>query len=96
MTLEGKWRIDCVSIRYKGQEWQVMRPCARHHDVIAFIHAETGDTDIQGEEGFIATCYLYRRGLVGKFVDRAEAARIASAAGQIKEAKAELFSEDLW
>lgn len=62
----------------------------RHSDL--FYGASRMDMDPATKhaavQGFVTSC--------GRFVNRAEAAAIALAAGQIVAAKEELFSEDLW
>lgn len=60
----------------------------RHHNIIGDIHEETGDFNIFGEQGFITN--------FGFFVNRKLGAEIAFRAGQIKEPKKILFSEDLY
>ena len=67
-------------------------PCHRHGDVYKIL-CTFNISYFKGREcqGFIAYDGEYEW-----FVKRNEAARIAFAAGQIKEEKSELFTEDLW
>ena len=63
----------------------------RHHKIIHQIYEDSGIRPVTGKQGFVTD--------TGLFVDRAEAARIAIAAGQITETKyhfTDLFSEEMW
>lgn len=62
----------------------------RHHLIIRDIVEKLGieAIPIMGEQGFLTD--------EGSFVSRAEAAKIAFAAGQIQERKEFLFSEDIF
>lgn len=93
-------RIEAVAIRLAGTTWTVPRP-GRHHDVFARIAIERPELSrIGGEQGFLTS--------TGRFVDRAEARKIAEAAGQIIASRVDaqgvlykfdhyhLFSEDVW
>ena len=60
----------------------------RHNDAIQAAVRETGIRPITGEQGFVTN--------TGRFVSRQEAAQIAFEAGQTKELKDKLFSEDVW
>lgn len=71
----------------------LMMPPERHHDIIHRLAEEGYPTPIRGKQGFVTD--------EGTFVDRAEAFKIALAAGQIPQERAakrrhELYSEDLW
>ena len=81
--LEGS-TIEQAAIIYEGKLY-VGR---RHHEIIFQIHTETGHLNIQGEQGFVTN--------FGFFVNRELAAELAFKAGQIKEPKRWLFSEDLY
>ncbi len=59
----------------------------RHCDIIHNIVLETYTSPIKGIQGFVTED--------GIFVTREQAARIAYEAGQIKQKKSELYSEDL-
>lgn len=59
----------------------------RHNDAIRKAVEATGIKPITGEQGFVTN--------TGRFVSRKEAAEIAFKAGQIKEPKDALFSEDV-
>jgi len=78
--------IEAVAIEFEFFVWTLPRP-ARHHDVIAERKRRNGLTG-SGRQGFVTN--------TGRFVDRGAAAHIAYCAGQIKEPKAQLFSEDVW
>lgn len=86
--------IACVAIKYHDLHGVVMTlPApARHHHVMWARHfvdgMKTGDNGIQG---FLTTN--------GRFVDRAQALKIAAKRGQIVKKhpwEGELYSEDLW
>lgn len=80
-------KIAGVAIQFEdGSVWTLPRP-ARHSDVIAARASATGCKG-SGRQGFITSR--------DRFVDRVEAVNIALAAGQIRQRKARLFSEDLW
>lgn len=78
-----------VAIDYKGKIYELPKP-ARHPDIIKYIHEETGDLNIFGNQGFITDN--------GEFLDRKKGLEYAISSGQIKDAKKRglLFSEDLW
>ena len=75
-----------VAIEFCGSVWTLPQP-NRHHDVIRDRVERTGLRG-SGRQGFVTSA--------GRFVDRAIAADIAYAAGQIAEPRVRLFSEDLW
>ena len=82
--------IDRAAISHNGGVFDVPRP-GRHHDVIALMRNLGIPAPIRGLQGFITSA--------GRFVDRMEAATIATVAGQIKEKTGPthvLFSEDMW
>jgi len=82
--------ITEAAILHAGQPWSVPRP-GRHGDVIARLAAaHPEDGPFVEEQGFLTSR--------GRFVDRAEAGRIALAAGQTPALRRgnELYSEDLW
>lgn len=81
-------RIVAAAIVYKGKTYSLPAP-NRHHNVIWLIHDETGDTNIQGTQGFLTD--------TGKFVGRKQAKAIALKSEQITETEHDdLYSEDLW
>jgi hypothetical protein len=84
--------IGEAAILINGVIWSVWRP-GRHHDVIAHYVACSGERFPQSSPMGFKTS-------TGRFVDRKEAHRIASAAGQIIKrcgGDAEtLYSENLW
>ena len=75
-------RIEYAAIK-KGNRIFTGR---RHHEIIRDNRAF--DVGHGGEQGFVTD--------TGRFVDRAKAADIAYAAGQILEKKVRLFSEDIF
>jgi hypothetical protein len=79
-------RIKEAAILREGVIWTGHR----HGDVIKKIIAALGDEakPVKEKQGFVTEC--------GKFVDRKEAAKIALAAGQVKELYPILMSEDLY
>lgn len=80
--------ILCAAIKtMDGVVHEVPRP-GRHGDVIAKIADLGYPWPIKGEQGFITD--------KGLFLSRHEAAKDAFAAGQTKDLKRDLFSEDLW
>jgi hypothetical protein len=91
--------IATAAIMHKGRPYHVDRP-GRHHDVIRLLDKLfPGDAPFTGAQGFMTNA--------GRFVDRYEAAKIATAAGQIlpfqngglvatRENVERLFSEDMW
>lgn len=80
--------IVAAAIRQGELVCSVPRP-GRHHDVIRAMVGAGVPTPIVGEQGFVTN--------EGRFVGRAEARRIAVAAGQGTPAHdRHLFSEDLW
>lgn len=88
-------RIAAAAICVDG-EVQHMLPPNRHHNVMHRFYRETGRIVGPDEQGFITD--------QGRFVDREEALKIATAAGQLNGLRdkpgayrgKELFSEDLW
>jgi hypothetical protein len=92
--------ILCAAIWYGGEEEPVHGPYSvsngivlcghRHHQIIELYKIMTGkDTREQGVcQGFLTA--------ENRFVSREKAADIAFIAGQIKERKHRLFSEDLY
>lgn len=93
-------RIETAAIKLSDVVWTVPRP-GRHHDVIAYIIRECPwMTHVGGTQGFVTS--------ESRFVEREEARRIATKAGQLiasdKDDKGipivrehrELFSEDVW
>lgn len=83
--------VACAAIRdHDGKVWMVPPP-GRHHHIIRKMARAGCDLPITGEQGFVTD--------IGRFIDRAEAVRVATAAGQITKPKFQsnaLFSEDLW
>jgi hypothetical protein len=100
-------RITHSTIMHRGEPWSVPAP-GRHHDVLNMLrerfpedaNIENGGSGFHGKQGFMTN--------KARFVDRAEGARIAIAAGQILEVvdrdgisarrfnPERLFSEDVW
>lgn len=79
-------RIKCAAIRTKsGQIFEGKS----HSECYKSLKSAGIDrlVSLRSDNGFMTEC--------GKFVDRREAAKIAFEAGQIKEIKTDLFSEDL-
>ena len=76
-------RIVEAAIQQNGQVYTGHK----HYMIMQKIYKETGEM-ITGVEGFVTS--------TGRFVTRAEAARIAFKAGQIKLPKTELNSDDLY
>ena len=84
--------IATAAIRVAGEVWTLPRP-ARHHVLIqAWVHSHPHGKRkrIDEEQGFVTS--------TGRFVDRAEAERIARTARQLVGdiIGGELTSEDLW
>lgn len=84
-------RVVKAAILINGEPFSV-EPPGRHHDVIR-TYAEGVDGKRRrfpqsSPQGFMTSA--------GRFVERAEAARLAFAAGQIKDERQTLYSEDLW
>lgn len=87
--------ITTAAIRVDGEVWTLPRP-ARHHVLImawcwAHYNPEHGGNIGRHEQGFMTS--------TGRFVDREEAARIATEQGQLKNSDEPcdiLTSEDLW
>lgn len=81
---QAKTRIASAAVCKAGKIYTGRR----HSDAIHACIKDGGEAPVtSAEQGFITDA--------GVFVDRAEAARIAYAAGQIKEPKDRLFSEDI-
>jgi hypothetical protein len=88
-------RIEKAAIRHAdGTVFDVPRP-GRHHDVIRIMRMAGKPWKSPDEalhvQGFVTS--------TGRFVDRVEAKKIATAANQLLEresGKTELFSEDVW
>lgn len=82
--------IAVVAMIYKDKSYTRNKPY-RHHHIIGDIHAETGDMNIRGDQGFIADD--------GKFLNRADARQYVIECGQLKEEEIvhdrHIFSEDL-
>lgn len=79
-------RIVAAAVLVDGLVCALPRP-ARHSSLIRAI-ADAAGVPVNGVQGFVTDR--------NTFVDRAEAANIAFAAGQVDAPKDELFSEDLW
>ena len=88
MTTE---RIVGAAIRCEGMAFS-LEPPARHGDVMQYLVKLNLPDYCHGDQGFVTDR--------GRFVDRAEAKRIAKAAGQIirdtSGGSDELYSEDVW
>ena len=85
-------RISMAAIRHfgTGQVWAVTQP-GRHHHVCWAMDMLMVPQQYQRDQGFLTNW--------GRYVDRKEAALIASAAGQLLDKQCtptELFSEDVW
>ncbi len=78
-------RIKEAAIQLDGKTWTGLT----HAGIISVIALVTDVRPVKGEtQGFVTEC--------GKFVDRIEGAKIALAAGQVKNLRGPmLFSEDL-
>lgn len=83
--------ITEAAVRREGEVWSVPRP-GRHHNVLQLVSLRVGREREGWEQGFLTSS--------GRFVDRYEAFKIATAANQIIEKtpgpKGMLFSEDVW
>jgi len=77
-------RIVAAAIREGG----IVFTGPHHHQIIRYVVPLLGIRTSKGEQGFITD--------TNRFVSRAEAARIAFAAGQRDEDAGSLFSEQLW
>ena len=77
-------KVEAAAILHEGKTWTGKR----HHLILRRIADTTKEWPITSEQGFVLSD--------GRFADRAEAARVAYAAGQIAEPKRELFSEDVF
>jgi hypothetical protein len=105
MQVEQQERILCAAIYYVGKN--IARPeivavgnpynidkgyviCGfRHTNIIATHYKLTGQiTRVENEQGFLTSA--------NRFVSREEAADIAFEAGQTKDRKVKLFSEDIY
>ena len=93
MSLNPIEMIHTAAIKVYDVVWTLPRP-TRHHTLIqAWSQAHYKDGKNASipdghEQGFVTN--------YGDYVGREEAANIAYLAGQIKEPKKTLFSEDLW
>ena len=93
MSLNPIEMIHTAAIKVYDVVWTLPRP-TRHHTLIqAWSQAHYKDGKNASipdghEQGFVTSG--------GAFIDRETAAKIAFSAGQIKESKKYLFSEDLW
>lgn len=86
-------RITAAAIRFHGTVVSLPPPARHHHCIRAAVHVGYDDWRPGHEQGFITSD--------GRFVDREEALRIATAAGQIIDDDSTrphigLFSEDVW
>ncbi len=81
-------RITNVAVRYGDKVVEVPRPY-RHHNILQ-VAEQLGFRTTPDGQGFMTDA--------GRFVGRAEAARIAIAAGQVETliAGPDLYSEDLF
>lgn len=83
-------RVESAAIRHDGTVY-ALAPPARHIDVIWFMWEQRRELSMGTDQGFVTSR--------GRYVGRAEAARIAITAGQIERTQFQtdvLFSEDLW
>jgi hypothetical protein len=82
--------IDRAAIRHRGDVFDVPRP-GRHHNVIHKMNlCGLGAAHVH-DQGFLTSS--------GRYVNRADALKIAEAAGQIVQKTGPphlLFSEDMW
>lgn len=87
-----KEEIACAAIKYEDTGVLFLPAPARHHHIIwARLLIDGRSTHGNAEQGFITTS--------GRFVNRADALRIAAARGQIEHKHGnpgELYSEDMW
>jgi len=82
--------IDAAAIRIGDSVYTVPRP-GRHHDVLKAMPEDIAVASHLDDQGFVTS--------TGRFVDRAKAALIARAAGQLirEPTPADtLTSEDVW
>jgi predicted RNA-binding Zn-ribbon protein involved in translation (DUF1610 family) len=84
--------IECVAIHGENSEiWSLPRP-NRHHHLIAHMEVLGHSMPIMGTQGFVTN--------LGRFVDRAEALKIAIEGNQISKDLglkiSVLISENLW
>ena len=81
--------ITHVAIFYKDCLYQLPKP-NRHHHIYHMIHMETGDINIDGEEGFLDD--------KENFLDRQSALVHAQACNQLIRPAIdnELYSENVW
>jgi len=87
-------RIIAVAIRMYGPDgtelYVTLPPPARHDTILHPLHHINNVIVLPDDQGFITD--------TGRFVGRREAAKIATAAGQVEEMTVPgyLFSEDVW
>lgn len=83
--------IQCAALRV-GLLTLSKEPPTRHHDLLQELDRILAGAEpaLEIEQGFLTSA--------GTFVDRAEAARLAIASGQIAALRwpPDLYSEDLW
>ena len=79
--------IVSAAIRAGNLTCSIQAP-ARHHDIIRAMAQAGVRAPVGGQQGFITSH--------GRFVDRNEAAAVASVAGQTQRLLANLHSEDVW
>lgn len=82
--------IVAAAVMLDDEVWQLPRPARHHHILWALDQVLPGRAIEAHVQGFMTN--------TGRFVEREEAARIASMAGQVGKLSAppHLFSEDLW
>lgn len=91
---QPRWSPDetiiCAAVMLDDEVWQLPSPARHHHILVALDHVLPGRAIEAHVQGFMTN--------TGRFVEREEAARIASMAGQVGKLTAppHLFSEDLW
>jgi hypothetical protein len=81
-----------AALLHKGVVFTLVLPGARHNHLFQAL-SELGilsndDLAADTEQGFVTSD--------GRYVGRQDAVQLALAAGQIPEARRELFTEDLW
>lgn len=96
----ARTRIIRACIRHEGRLWHAPPPL-RHHHVMARMREHDLGVEAMHDQGFLAAEVVDGeiRTNTARFVDRAEAAAIARAAGQlIREPTPpdNLTSEDVW
>ena len=82
--------IIAAAVIFDEEVWHLPAPARHHHVLWAIDQVHPGRAIEAHVQGFLTN--------TGRFVEREQAARIASMAGQVEKLSAppHLFSEDLW